>query len=148
VECSLSLRLPIVAVGAPVQAYLPQTAGHLRTELFIPGHAEVANAIGAVVNGVVQRLRVLIQPREAGYRCHLPGEVCDVADLEEGVARARQAATARLLAQAREAGAGQVEVQMAREDRVARDAYGGEIFVGTELLFTAVGGPGLRRRPA
>ncbi|MBI2503463.1 MAG: hydantoinase/oxoprolinase family protein [Candidatus Latescibacteria bacterium] len=146
VECSLALRLPIVAVGAPVQAYLPETARHLRTGLVIPEHAEVANAIGAVVNGVVQRLRVLIQPRGQGYRCHLPGEVCDVADLEEGVARARRAAADHLQSQARQAGTVQTEVQMTREDRTATDAYGGEIYVETELVFTAVGGPGLRSR--
>ena len=146
VECTMALRLPIVAVGAPVQAYLPATASHLRTNLVIPEHAEVANAIGAVVNGVVQRLRVLIQPRGQGYRCHLPGKVCDVRDLEEGVARSLQSATEHLQVLAMQAGAVQTEVQMVREDRTATDAYGGEIYVETRLVFTAVGGPGLRLR--
>ncbi|MCC7261950.1 MAG: hydantoinase/oxoprolinase family protein [Candidatus Latescibacteria bacterium] len=144
VTCAVALRLPIVAVGAPVAAYLPATAGHLRTDLVIPEYAEVANAIGAVVNGVVQRLRVLIQPREAGYRCYLPGEILDVFDLEEGVRRATAEATAHLRQLAAQAGAPQAEVQLVREDRLARDAYGGEVFVETELAFTAVGGLGLR----
>ncbi len=141
-ECTLALRLPIIAVGAPVAAYLPAAAAHLHTELLIPRHAEVANAIGAVVNGVVQRLRVLIQAREQGYRCYLPGEVLDVRELEEAVCLAGEKATAQLRVLAAQAGATQVEVQRVRQDRVARDGYGGEVFVETELTFTAVGGPG------
>lgn len=143
VRCALRLRLPIVAVGAPVAAYLPATAGHLGTELVIPESAEVANAIGAVVNGVVQRLRVLIQPVETGYRCFLPGGNLDVRELEEGVERATAMVTAHLRHLAAQAGAPQAEVQLVREDRLARDAYGGEVYVETELAFTAVGGAGL-----
>ena len=40
----------------------------------------------------------------------------------------------------------QTEVQMVREDSVAPDGYGGggETFVESELVFVAVGGPGLK----
>jgi hypothetical protein len=142
--CALTLGLPVVAVGAPVEAYMPATARHLNTGLVIPPHAEVANAIGAVVNGVVQHLRVLVQPHDGAYRFHLPGEVRDFADLEEGVAHARHQAGLHVQAMARQAGAAQTELQVAREDHMAPDAYGGVIYIGTELTFTAVGGPGLR----
>ena len=57
-DCTLTLRRPLVAIGAPVAAYLPRVAEMLCTELVIPEHAEVANAVGAVSGSIVQRARV------------------------------------------------------------------------------------------
>jgi N-methylhydantoinase A/oxoprolinase/acetone carboxylase beta subunit len=166
-ECRLTLRQPLVAVGAPVEAYLPLTARQLSTELVVPPHAEVANAIGAVASGVVQRLRVLIRPvgYEQSFRLHLPGQlrlpdslhfpgglplsdgVCDFATLDEAVAFAGQVFPDRLTALARQAGAEQVEVGMVRVDRVApvRERPGEEVYLETELTFTAAGRPSLVR---
>ncbi len=147
--CQLWLRQPIIAVGAPVEAYMPRVAEQLRTELVIPRHAEVANAVGAVAGGVVQQLRVIIRPLSAGqhFRLHLPDGVRDFSTTEEAVAYARQVVPVQLKALARQAGAEQVEVQMIRVDRVAPVAggWGQEIYLSTELTFTAVGRPSLTR---
>ena len=109
----------------------------------------MANAVGAVVNGVVQRLRVLVRPHDLFYRFHLPDGVHDFQDIESGIDHACQAATAHLRSLARQAGAEQTEVQMVRQDSMAPDGYGGsgEIFIESELIFTAVGGPGLGPLP-
>ena len=92
-ECRLTLQRPIVAVGAPVGAYVPRAARHLNTELIIPDHADVANAVGAVAGGVVQRLQILIRPIDGPkpYRVHLPDGVHDFGDLDAGVAYAKEA---------------------------------------------------------
>jgi hypothetical protein len=49
---------------------------------------------------------------------------------------------------AQQAGAEQVEVRMARTDRRAEvgGGWGEEIYLGTELIFTAVGRPSPARR--
>jgi N-methylhydantoinase A/oxoprolinase/acetone carboxylase beta subunit len=150
--CRLSLRQPVVAVGAPVEAYLPRTAVQLGTELIIPPHADVANAIGAVAGGVVQRMRVLIRPMDAGlgYRVHLADGFHDVATVERGVALARSIVPDRLAGMARKAGAEQTEVHMERVDRIAPVdiEWGQDVFVETELVFTAVGRPSLARSVA
>ena len=149
-NCELTLRRPLVAIGAPVEAYMPRVAEQLHTELIIPPHAEVANAVGAVAGGVIQRLRVLISPLDGGerFRLHLPDGVHDFADLEQAVHYAQQVMSARAEALARQAGAGQVEVQMTRADRRARvgAGWGQEVYLGTELSFTAVGRPSPARR--
>ncbi len=149
-NCELTLRRPLVAIGAPVEAYMPRVAEQLHTELIIPPHAEVANAVGAVAGGIVQRLRVLISSLDGGerFRLHLPDGVRDFADLEQAVRYARQAMFAHVEALARQVGAGQVEVQMARVDRQAKVAvgWGQEIYLGTELTFTAVGRPSPAQR--
>jgi hypothetical protein len=52
-DCSLDFNLPLIAIGAPVQAYLPDVAKKLGLELNIPGNAEIANAIGAAEGNLV-----------------------------------------------------------------------------------------------
>jgi N-methylhydantoinase A/oxoprolinase/acetone carboxylase beta subunit len=154
---ALTLRLPVVAIGAPVEAYMPRVAETLRTRLIIPPHAEVANAVGAVAGSVVQRQRVIIEPVEAEdtLRLHLPQGLRDFHDLEQAVAWAQEQMIPWLEAQARQAGAAQVRVEMTRQDArvAARGGWGDSIYIGTELIFTAVGRPspaargGRRGRP-
>ncbi|MBN1934479.1 MAG: hydantoinase/oxoprolinase family protein [Anaerolineae bacterium] len=145
--CWFALRQPIVAVGAPVAAYMPRAAERLHTELIIPEHSGVANAVGAVVGGVVQRQRVLIQPMdfEAFYRLHLPDGVHDFAMLQESVDYAGRVVSERVERLARESGAQQVELRIERRDLIApvRGDWGQEVFVGAELIFTAVGRPAI-----
>jgi N-methylhydantoinase A/oxoprolinase/acetone carboxylase beta subunit len=143
--CQLQLRRPIVAIGAPVSAYMPRVAETLQTQLVIPDHAEVANAVGSVAGGVVVRLHVVINPLEGHdrVRLHLPTGPRDVEDLEEAVHSARGEMVPYAEALARQAGAEQVEVQMTRTDRRARvgDGWGEEVYLGSDLHFTAVGRP-------
>lgn len=143
--CTLTLRQPIVAIGAPVEAYMPRTAEKLHTRLIIPPHAEVANAVGAVAGGVVQRQRVLITPREDGdgLRVHLPQGVEDFWDLEEAVAYTEEQMKPWMESLAQQAGADQAEVQMEREDKdiVIHAGWLDRVYLGTELVFTAVGRP-------
>jgi N-methylhydantoinase A/oxoprolinase/acetone carboxylase beta subunit len=144
-DCQLSLRQPVVAVGAPVEVYLPRVASQLRTELIIPPHAEVANAVGAVAGGVVQRLRVVIRPLDAdqSFRLHLLDGVRDFSTVEEGVTYAQKVVPVQLRALARQAGTSQVEIQMIRVDRdvPVGAGWGQRVYLGTELTFTAVGRP-------
>jgi len=147
-DCQLSLKQPVVAIGAPVEAYLPRTSRQLHTELVIPDHAEVANAVGAVAGGVVQQAQIIIRPLEGVkplFRVHLPDSVHDFGDLEDGVAYARTVVPEQLEALARQAGAGHVEVKITRKDNIApiKPEWGGEIYLDTELTFTAVGRPSL-----
>jgi N-methylhydantoinase A/oxoprolinase/acetone carboxylase beta subunit len=124
---------------------MPRTAERLHTHLIIPPHAEVANAVGAVAGGVVQRHRVLISPLDDGdaFRVHLPHGVRDFHDLGRAVAHAEAEMNPWIKAQARQAGAAQVEVQMDREDRevTVTSGWGDKIYLGTDLTFTAAGRP-------
>jgi N-methylhydantoinase A/oxoprolinase/acetone carboxylase beta subunit len=145
--CRLSLRQPVVAVGAPVKAYLPRTAEHLGTELIIPVHAEVANAVGAVAGSVVQTLQALIRPMEAEsfYRVHLPDGVHDFASLQAAVSYVEDMLPPRVVSMAREAGADQIEVQIEREDRMTplEIEWGHELFLETCMTVKAMGRPAL-----
>jgi len=144
-DCNLTLKCPLVVLGAPVEAYMPRVAKKLHTELIIPPHAEVANAVGAVTGSVVQRIKVLITPLDGGsrFRLHLPNGVRDFENLEKAIIHAQQEVPPSLEALAQEAGAAQVEIRMFRKERVGKPKLGWiqEIHLDTELIFTAVGRP-------
>ncbi len=150
-DCQLTLKRPVVAIGAPVEAYLPTASRKLHTDLVISDHAEVANAVGAVVGGVVQRIRVIIHPLdgfESTFRVHLPDGIHDFNTLAEGVAYAERVVPGRLEALAVQAGANHVEIKMSRKDRTApvKGQLENEIYLDTELNFTAVGRPSMAQR--
>jgi hypothetical protein len=94
-------------------------------------------------------MRVLIHPldEEARFRLHLPDGVHDFDTLTESVAYAQQVVPGQVEALARQAGADQVEIKVVREDRTApvKGGWGSEIYLGTELTFTAMGRPSLAR---
>jgi hypothetical protein len=141
---SLNLKRPLVAIGAPVATYYPDVAESLHTELVIPSHAEVANAVGAVVGSVMQSVRVLISPQEGGelFRVHCEDGVHDFHELEEAASFAVEAAKARAEELARRAGASSVKVVADREDHNAM-AAGEEFFVQSLVTATATGRPHL-----
>ena len=148
-DCQLHLKQPIIAIGAPVEAYLPHVAERLRTELIIPPHADVANAVGAIAGGVVLRMHILIQALEdverAVFRAYLPDGIDDFKDLEQAVTRTRTVMAGHMEALAREAGAEHVDVAVVRRDHCAPVGLGtdDELYLSTELHFTATGRPGV-----
>jgi len=74
VEMNYRLKKPIVAIGAPVMAWLPSVAYQLDAELIIPEHAEVANAVGAATGQVRESVEVLIRndKKNEGFAVHAP----------------------------------------------------------------------------
>lgn len=147
---SITLQRTLVGIGAPAGAFLPHTAQQLHTQVVIPAHAGVANAIGAVVGSVVQHRTIEIQPVEdrlrARFRVYLPDGIHDFATLSECVHFTEEHMRAYITRQARQAGAQQIEVRVQRHDRIApvKKAFGGELYLGTDLVFTAVGRPSLQ----
>jgi N-methylhydantoinase A/oxoprolinase/acetone carboxylase beta subunit len=142
---AFDMHRSLVAIGAPVSSYLPAVAKRLNARLLIPDHAEVRGALGAVVGGIVQRVRVLIQPLVArsAYRVHLPGEMREFGRLEDAVACAEEEARKKAENLALRAGAGEPKLRIERKDQVLRDERGSaeEVYLGTEVTATAVGRP-------
>ena len=110
-------------------------------------HAEVANAIGAVSGGVIQRHKIYIRPLNSGltFRLHLPEGSKDFLDLELAVDHARDYMLPRAKDLAQQAGANQVEIKMGRNDNRAKVMGHQEVYLGTELVFTAFGRPSFKR---
>ena len=150
-QTRLELRQPLVLVGAPVAAYGPGVAERLHTELVVPPHAAVANAVGAVAGGVVQHLRVQVRPtaQDGIFHVLLPDGLLAVRSLEAGIELARTRATSYLQDLLQRAGAAEVEVRVARNDCTTPvRGQPGVALIETELVFTAVGRPITGHPPA
>jgi N-methylhydantoinase A/oxoprolinase/acetone carboxylase beta subunit len=62
-ETTIRLRQPIIGIGAPAGIFLPPVAEALHTELILPEHHEVANAVGAIAGSVMVEEELLIYPK-------------------------------------------------------------------------------------
>lgn len=61
-DAGLHLRQPIIGIGAPADIFLPPLAEAFTTELVLPDHFYVANAVGAIAGSVMVEEEVLIYP--------------------------------------------------------------------------------------
>ena len=145
----IRLKNPIVALGAPVKAYLPEAADILHTRLSIPLFAEVANAIGAVSGKTMLRLRVRIRPISGSQNVRLlsPESPRDFPNVEEAVQYALSHIPPLVEERARQSGAEHVQVQVNRKDKKAKAKGNKEIFLETELTFMALGRPAIAYEP-
>ena len=141
----IRLKHPLVALGAPVTAYMPGAADILRTGLSIPEFAEVANAIGAVSGQTVLRLRIRIRPISGSQNVRLlsPHSPRDFSNIEEAVEYAMDHMTPLAEDMARQAGAKHVQMQVIRKEKKARAKGNKEVFLETELTFIALGRPAM-----
>ncbi|MEM7059414.1 MAG: hydantoinase/oxoprolinase family protein [Pseudomonadota bacterium] len=140
---NIGLDLPLIGLGASAPTYYPAIAGILGTESIIPEHADVANAIGAVVGQVrIQRQCMIAQPTDGLFRVHSTPEARDFTDLDS----AQKFAKETLAVQARDAAhiAGAIEIELA-EDWVPVTATieGQPVFIEGTLCITATGRPRL-----
>jgi N-methylhydantoinase A/oxoprolinase/acetone carboxylase beta subunit len=132
---TLSLGVPVVGLGASASTYYPAIASRLGAEALVPEHAEVANAVGAVVGGVhaTHAIRIL-QPVEGVFRVLGGGDTRDLSGRAEAIALATALASEAARRAAHEAGAATADVSVSVEEKTA-EAEGREIFI--EALVTA-----------
>ncbi len=140
-------HLPLVAVGAPASIYYPEVARGLGMALELPQFAEVANAVGAVLAPVSQRVHVTVsQPVRGVFRVFAPTGPRDFDSLEPAIAHAQQLASVDAMAQALDAGAARAEVVLSQQDNRVDNDIDGSMFFEARVTATAAGPP-LTRAP-
>jgi N-methylhydantoinase A/oxoprolinase/acetone carboxylase beta subunit len=143
-DAVLSLKHPLLAIGAPVGSYYPEIAKRLKTRLVIPKFAEVSNAVGAVAGGIMQRVTAVItSPAEGEFRAHLSSGIKDFDELEAACAHAKAWATETATALAKAAGAAEIELFHERDDKIFEQPGGMKIFMESNIAATAFGRPAL-----
>ncbi len=75
-DVTIASRIPIIGIGAPAAILLKNVAASLMAPLFLPPHASVANAVGAVAGSVmvVKEALVYAQETERVQRFFVQGE--------------------------------------------------------------------------
>jgi N-methylhydantoinase A/oxoprolinase/acetone carboxylase beta subunit len=143
VRMDMGLNAPLIGLGASAATYYPGVAGLLNADSIVPEHADVANAVGAVVGQVRIMVRVTVtQPQEGLYRVHLPGQPKDHTRFEDALSTAERHAAAEAKTQAEAAGAATVELSLSHSDKTAT-IEGKEVFIESEILAVAAGRPRL-----
>jgi N-methylhydantoinase A/oxoprolinase/acetone carboxylase beta subunit len=149
VSFTASLDYPMVAVGAPVDAYFPELADRLQAKLFMPQYAEVANAVGTVSGKSVERATILVKPGEGGgFLVHTPRQREFFMIFEEAIEYACKEGQKFVYDQAVEAGAVKIETVVERQDRYSNLAGAADennedqrIFIESVIEISAVGRP-------
>ncbi len=153
-----SLKIPIIGIGAPVKAWLPQVAEKFHTDLLLPNHYEVANAVGAAVGKVVTIYRILVQNHESeGISIYAPwgkksygletfandDDQTQKARMNKVVAVAIAAGRKRMVEEMAKQGLADYDVLVEREDSTVSDGYSDnlKIYIETKLEIIAVGRP-------
>ena len=135
-------QMPLVAVGAPASIYYPAVARGLGMALELPPFAEVANAVGAVLGRVSQRVHLTVtQPVRGVFRVFTSDGPRDFETLAPAIALAQQLAGAAALAQALDAGAAHAEVVLSQHDNAVVNDIDGNMFFEARVTATASGPP-------
>ena len=81
---SVNAAQPIIGIGAPVRAYLPDVCEGFGREPVIPQHAEVANAVGAVAGRIALKSKATVSLSSDGeYLVHTSLDFRAFSDMEE-----------------------------------------------------------------
>ncbi|WP_210528947.1 hydantoinase/oxoprolinase N-terminal domain-containing protein [Rubellimicrobium arenae] len=145
VTTRLSLGVPVVALGASARTHYPAVGERLGTRVAIPDHAEVANAVGAVVGRVAASAEGSVtSPAPGAFVAHLPAGPQRFGDPDSALAALASALEEEAAARARAAGAGEVELLRATDLREA-EVEGSRMFVEARLRVTAQGRARLAR---
>jgi N-methylhydantoinase A/oxoprolinase/acetone carboxylase beta subunit len=142
-ETRIRLQPPIIGIGAPASIFLPAVAEALHTELVLPGHYEVANAVGAIAGSVMVEEELLIYPKLSrdglevfGYYVQAHDERHEFEELNDALAHARALSQERALGAAIRSGADNPEVTI-EEQTDGLDTY--------RIRAKAIGNPRLTR---
>ncbi|WP_435256623.1 hydantoinase/oxoprolinase N-terminal domain-containing protein [Thioclava sp. FR2] len=140
-QISARLGVPVIGLGASAPSYYGAVGKTLGCEMILPEHAGVANAIGAVVGQVSQRVTGNItSPAEGRFAAHLPGGVEVFSDRDAALAAMETALENEARARALRAGAVDVHLTVNREVKEA-DIEGRTMFIEATISVSASGRP-------
>jgi N-methylhydantoinase A/oxoprolinase/acetone carboxylase beta subunit len=145
-DANLSITLPIVAIGAPAQAWMPTIAARLHTECEIPKLAHVASAVGASAGHCSEQVEFLLRPLYArsgitGYTVHGPKELRNFNSIMDARAYVQKAGPQLAREQSKISGAIDPAVHQSEQswDAESDEPSDGGYLMETRFTFTATG---------
>ena len=141
VELTARLGVPVIGLGASAPSYYGAVGKVLGCEMILPEHAGVANAIGAVVGQVSQKVTgIVTSPAEGRYIAHLPNALQTFSSATEALAALETALRIEAETRAKAAGAEDLRITAKRDLREV-DIEGRKMFVEASVSVTAAGRP-------
>lgn len=149
-RCNIQINKSIIGIGAPVGAFLPLVAERFKTKLILPQHSEVGNAVGAITGSIIEKVDILIKPKQGlgtmeDPACTLfsPYERLEFDSLSKAVQHAISSGSSYVREKALRAGAEQVDIKSQRNDKKVSFGmgYDGEVLMECVVEVSAVGKP-------
>jgi N-methylhydantoinase A/oxoprolinase/acetone carboxylase beta subunit len=116
-ETEIRLRHPIIGIGAPAEIMLAEVAKRLHTELILPDHYYVANAVGAIAGSVMISEEILVYPHLSpsgldviSYYVQARDKREEYEELDDALSYAREFSQERALSAALRSGADNPQV--------------------------------------
>ncbi|WP_339761107.1 hydantoinase/oxoprolinase family protein [uncultured Sulfitobacter sp.] len=136
-----ALNVPVIGLGASAAAYYPAVGRMLGAQMILPEHADVANAIGAVVGRVTMRESgTVTSPSEGRYRVHLISGPEDFTDQASAIAQLEDALRQKAVSGAQTAGVADIQVKCAHDIRTSK-VENREVFIEAVITVEATGRP-------
>lgn len=133
---------PVTGIGAPAAAFLPPLSSRLGAEVIVPEHAEVANAVGAIISHVAASEVVAVRPSEYdAFTVYAPGGRREFESLADAASFAAEEASRIARERALAAGAHRPRVEVELDRRLGRLSTGEEQIIEVSVRATAVGYP-------
>ena len=147
-DMRMAIKMPIVGIGAPVGAWLPDVARFFSTELILPENYDVGNAIGAISSSVTEVVEIPVRAAFQDFsekpECVVYNgtEAFDFQDKDEAMEFAIEEAGKIATARAMESGAQEVSLEY-KIDETCVDVRGKgkKVFRGATVLARASGKP-------
>jgi N-methylhydantoinase A/oxoprolinase/acetone carboxylase beta subunit len=141
VTVALSLGVPVIGLGASARAYYGPVGARLGAQMLLPEHADVANAIGAVVGQVqMQAAGSVTSPGLGCYQLHLPDGLRVMDNRDDALRMMIAALTDQASAQANAAGVSDIRLSVV-QDITEIDVDGQPMFIEAKIKVTATGRP-------
>ena len=114
---AFKLAYPVIGLGGPAKRFLEAAAQTLNTDLVLPEHYQVANAVGAIAGSIMVSEEILIYPKLSasgldviGYFVQSSYDRLEYAELDTALKHARQISREYVFSAAVRSGAANPEV--------------------------------------
>ncbi len=135
----------LIGIGAPTHIFLPSVAKALGTQCVIPAHAEVANAVGAIIADISVKTKVDVMPEYSldgitGYMVYYSGGNKAFRELDEAVEFAKATAEELAVSDAKKRGAlGELAVDIQVSPNTVYSRQGAAVDMGTTVEANVTG---------
>lgn len=142
---NFNTKATLVGIGAPTHIFLPRVAKRLATNCIIPKHAEVANAVGAIIADISASSKISISPNYTsggvkGYTVYDINENKAFDTIEDAINFAKETTQARAISDAKKRGAiGELDINTKVNPKIAYSKEGVSIDLGTTVVTNVMG---------
>ena len=145
-SCAIVINKPIIGIGAPVNAWLPEIARKLKTQFVSVENSNIGNAIGAISGCIVESIDILIKPDKIGHGENNPctaysklGKI-SFGTLKEGIEYAKEEGGKFAEISAKMAGASSVNITYDVKEKTF-DIEGSKVIINVTVSIVATGKP-------